>query len=106
MKHLYIARSYGENETYKLLCTNKWEPPTNFGKTKYRGRRSTQLNFVTTRAQVTCPYCLDILIPKHEAELARMKASRGTAPLPPREEPMNEAFEPLSETQQPKEDFL
>lgn len=102
MTHIYIARSYGENETYKLLCTNAWEAPTefkpNYGGYNHRGRRTKQLNFTTTRALVTCPACLDIVIPRAEAELKRMREAR--AKWPASDMPINEAFETTTQTEE------
>ena len=71
IKHLYTARRarfYGESHMVdiprvKILCTGEW--------TRYQ--KATDIDAVTVPANVTCTNCLEILIPKAEASLAKMK---------------------------------
>lgn len=69
MIHLYTAkqgrwRAAPQEVQYKLLCTNQY----------VSGGGSD--SFLTVPGRITCPACLDILIPKQEALLERMKETR------------------------------
>lgn len=61
MIHLYTTRHF-RNDTVKLLCS----------KANVVG---TQDSVTTVPDNVTCPKCLEILIPKFESKLAKMRAN-------------------------------
>ncbi len=62
MIHYYTQHNYSRDEV-KLACSKDWAP---YG--KYAEDRDSTTSFT----QVTCPKCLEILIPKRQLELARM----------------------------------
>lgn len=70
MIHLYVSRQYArmrsdiESDRVKLLCTKRW--------IGYEGTRY-YANAVTVADKVTCPNCLEILIPIANEKLDRMK---------------------------------
>ncbi len=84
MKHKYtwrrnhnmFNRSPGAEEAYKLLCETGW---TNVKDLKERP--------VSVPHNVTCPKCLDLLIPKKQKELDQMLRNRQLtiAPTQPQE---------------------
>lgn len=69
--HLYTQRHYG-NETYKLLCSKEYFKETEFSRKGPWGR-SYPSSVTTLPHRVTCPKCLETLIPKLEKDLATMK---------------------------------
>lgn len=77
MVHLYTSKKYNDEE-FKVFCTGEWVVDTEravalvgkWGST-YRPK-----HFTSVHHNVTCPACLDILIPKKERELAKMVEAR------------------------------
>lgn len=58
---------------YRQLCTNNWvETKNDYG---------FKAPFTSVQHKVTCPRCLEILIPKKELELNIMKTNLSTATL-------------------------
>lgn len=88
MIHLYTDRKYSANElaligtehyrrdanTFKLLCTREWIVENDMIR-KGPYRRMRPKSVTTVRSAVTCPRCLDLLIPQVEDELNKMKAA-------------------------------
>jgi hypothetical protein len=62
MMHLYTTRHY-RNDTVKLLCTRE-------------NVTATRDTVTTVPENVTCSKCLDVLIPKFETKLQKMKINR------------------------------
>lgn len=87
MIHLYTSRQYSESDErdifgklrkeanqFRLLCTKEWIIEHEFvAKGPYRVSRPKSVTSV--RRHVTCPKCLDVLLPQAEAEVAQMKAA-------------------------------
>jgi hypothetical protein len=79
MIHYYTARerykpiyTQPEKVEFKLLCTKTWFEETEFvARGPYCARRPK--NVTTVRHNVTCPKCLELLIPELEKELNKMK---------------------------------
>lgn len=78
MTHLYIQSRWSSvhgEETFKALCTKEYAKPEQYEKKGFSSR--VQTSFTTVKHKVTCPLCLDILIPEFEERLAAMKVARG-----------------------------
>jgi hypothetical protein len=71
MIHIYVAKKGRyEQELYRVLCSREWlgyARPRRWGEPK---------EFVTTPWNATCPDCLKAIIPKLEADLARVRETR------------------------------
>lgn len=55
------------NARYKQLCTGEW--------VVFKYDYGTVAPFTSVQFRVTCPNCLDLLIPKLEAQLNKMKSA-------------------------------
>lgn len=89
MIHLYISRQYGEQlekennhlgyrvreaNKFRLLCTKDWVVEDEFVK-KGPYSRTRPKSVTSVRKHVTCPKCLEVLLPQAQAEVDQMLAA-------------------------------
>lgn len=78
MVHFYTNKRYS-SRSYKILCTKKWETDTREEPSRWIGGPKIDPFAMTVPARITCPDCLDILIPIEEKKLTEMKSARFNA---------------------------
>jgi hypothetical protein len=71
----FANRHKGE---YRNLCTGQWENREVIG-TNENGGPIYGTDYSTSTRQVTCPKCLNILIPRHEIMIRDMRQRRDAA---------------------------
>lgn len=71
MTHAYTCRKY-HKPRFKILCSKQWVDgrPT---KQTWRKEPETYVMVTTSPSKVTCPKCLEIIIPREEAKLEKLK---------------------------------
>lgn len=89
MIHLYTSRQYGEQlksdnnflgyrvreaNEFRLLCTREWIVEEEFVK-KGPYSRSRPKSVTSVRKHVTCPKCLELLLPQAQGEVDQMLAA-------------------------------